>query len=273
MTTPSAEDPPPQPRAVARLGRAFTVDAAREGLFWGRFARGEWEPETLDMLGRLTAPGVQLIDLGAWVGPTALFAAAGGAEVVAVEPDPVALRWLRRNCALNPDLAARIRVFDRVLTPEGGVARFGANRGAGGNSMSSTLHAEMATQWVLPAATPAELADFAGRAARRVVKLDIEGGEYAALPALGPVLACAEAALVSWHPAIARAAGRDTARLAADSAACLRALQGFEAFAHARDGVWRAARTAAPDLVPDGEWLFLRGAAREALREAPARAR
>lgn len=247
-------DPAPVPRRIERLGRGFTVDAAREGAFWERFASGAWEPETLALLAERTGPGVQFLDIGAWIGPTSLFAAACGAEVVAVEADPVALVWLRRNLALNPALAARVRVFDRVLTAEGGAARFGTNRGRGGNSMSSTLHAEMATEWTLPAATPAELAAFAGPAARRFVKLDIEGGEYAVAPALGPVLAGAEAVLVSWHPKVARAAGRSEARIAADSAACLGALGAFRALVPQGEG-WAPAP---PDPVPTGDWLFLR---------------
>ena len=251
-------DPAPVPKRIERLGRGFTVDAAREGAFWERFASGAWEPETLALLAERTGPGVQFLDIGAWIGPTSLFAAAGGAEVVAVEADPVALVWLRRNLALNPELAARIRVFDKVLTPEGGVARFGTNRGRGGNSMSSTLHAEMATEWTLPAATPAELAAFAapaaGSAARRFVKLDIEGGEYAVLPRLGPVLAGAEAVLVSWHPKVARAAGRSEAQLATDSAACLEALGAFRALTPQGEG-WAPAPT---DPVPAGDWLLLR---------------
>ena len=36
---------------------------------------GTWEPELLDALERLISPGDAILDIGAWVGPTSLFAA------------------------------------------------------------------------------------------------------------------------------------------------------------------------------------------------------
>jgi FkbM family methyltransferase len=49
----------------------------------------------------LLPPGSLFVDVGSNVGVYALWAAAAGARVIAVEPDPQAARRLRRNVALN----------------------------------------------------------------------------------------------------------------------------------------------------------------------------
>src|SRR5271169_2276295 len=70
--------------------------------FWRRMQDGAWEPETLWLLDRLLTPGVEFYDIGAWIGPTTLFASMKGVRVVAFEPDPVARKALATNLALNP---------------------------------------------------------------------------------------------------------------------------------------------------------------------------
>ena len=63
--------------------------------FWNKVEAGLWEPETLALIDQQITPGTTFLDLGAWVGPTALYAAARGARVIALEADPVALAQLR----------------------------------------------------------------------------------------------------------------------------------------------------------------------------------
>jgi hypothetical protein len=54
--------------------------------------------------------------------------------------------------------------------------------------MSSALLAKGADTWTAQGVTPAELAAMLRPDERLVIKLDIEGGEYALVPALGPLL-------------------------------------------------------------------------------------
>ncbi|MCC6212516.1 MAG: FkbM family methyltransferase [Burkholderiales bacterium] len=228
------------PREV-RMRSATLRVADDQPTFWDKVARGQWEPETLALLEHEIAPGTTFLDLGAWVGPTALYAAALGARVIALEADPVALHQLQRNLAANPALAARIEVLARAVHASEGPVAFGARRKPG-DSMSSVLVAPGAVTWVARTITPAALAARIGAEARLFIKIDIEGGEYELLPAMGPLLARPNCrVLLSLHPGIlatviAHAPQRELATRGA--------LAAFEDY---------AARQLAPE-----QWLFAR---------------
>lgn len=218
----------PQPRPVRLAGVAIHV-VDDKPTFWARAEAGDWEPETLDALAAATGPGVVMLDIGAWVGPTALFAAARGARVLAVEADPAALRELNANIAANPALAPRISVLARAAAPEPGQIRMGPARKPG-DSMSSIIHGGRDGAWDVEAATPAALmtAVAALGDGPLTVKIDIEGGEYALLPPLVAALPDrATTLLCAFHPRILAAAGVDTDTIAALTAGCLQALQGW----------------------------------------------
>ena len=207
--------------------------------FWDKVEGGLWEPETLALIDQQIAPGTTFLDLGAWVGPTALYAAARGARVIALEADPVALDQLRRNLAVNPVLAQRIEVLARAVHATEGRVTFGARRKPG-DSMSSVLIAPGAVSWVAETITPAALAARIGAGGRLFIKIDIEGGEYELLPAMRPLLERPDCrALVSFHPGILATVMPDAAQR---EAATRRALEAFEGFA-------------AQALAPD-QWLF-----------------
>lgn len=187
-------------------GAALAV-ADDQPTFWDRVEAGSWEPATIATIGRLVGPDTVFLDLGAWVGALSLYAAACGARVIAVEADPAARDQLRRNLAVNPDLARRIEVVAKAVAPRPGHVRLGARRKPG-DSMSSALLADADTTWTAEAITPEQVAGLIPEGSPLAVKLDIEGGEYALLPALAPILARRGAALlVSFHPAILRQSG------------------------------------------------------------------
>jgi FkbM family methyltransferase len=169
--------------------------------FWAQAAAGEWEPGTLSAIEDAVGPGCVFLDVGAWVGPTALYAAALGATVLALEADPVAFAALEGNVAANPPLGARMVLLNVAAAPKPGTVRFGAPRKLG-DSMGSTLLAGHTAQgFSAPAMTPAMIADWLPDAPL-VLKIDIEGGEYALLPTLGPLLPRLRTALVAFHPAL-----------------------------------------------------------------------
>lgn len=241
-------------RAVRVGSVAFRV-ADDEGAFWAEVEAGRWEPGALRFVAGFLGPGALTIDLGAWVGPFSLYAAALGARVIAVEPDPAALRDLRANLAVNPELAALITVVPRAVAPAPGPVRLGARRKPG-DSMSSTLLAGSADSWTAEAVTPAELARLAGVPRRLLVKLDIEGGEYGVLPELGPLLNAPDTAcLVSLHPAILAEAWEREPH--ARAAAALSIFAGWRA--RAVDGAgFRDASVTEAELDRLDQWLFER---------------
>jgi FkbM family methyltransferase len=231
--------PHPSPAAPSREGRRVTTLRGRRLVvtddkpsFWDKAAAGTWEPELLAALEGLVRPGDVFLDIGAWVGPTSLFAALLGAEVVSVEADPRAAELLRANFAANPALAARLHVIERAASPNAGKLRLGAPRKQG-DSMSSALLGNLANSWEVETIQPESLMETVKAAGEGslVVKIDIEGGEYALLPALAPLLTQGRmrAALVAFHPGLLREGGRPDAEIAAATARC------FEAMA-----TWRA---------------------------------
>ena len=56
-----------------------------------------------------------IVDIGAFVGDTALYYANLGAIVYAYEPHPVNFYWLKKNIKLNPNLKDRIKIFNEAV--------------------------------------------------------------------------------------------------------------------------------------------------------------
>lgn len=162
--------------------------------FWGQFAAGKWEPGTFEVLDQFLTPQGAYVDLGAWIGPTVLYAAPRCARIVAVEPDPVAFDQLRRNLDLNP-VGNVTLVAGAVDTHRDGTVLY--SRAGWGDSMSTIMvcegdHMDVPT-WRLPDLVgPLEHVDL--------IKVDIEGAESRVLPdAVGFLAERRIPCLVSLH--------------------------------------------------------------------------
>ena len=202
--------------SVTRDGRTFFVDlspgdflsaslAEEYRQFWTSRFPGDWETDTFRCLDEYLRADALYLDIGAWVGPTVLYAANRCARVVCLEPDPVAHAALQRNIAVNPSLG-NISVINAALGSDDGQVLIGGN-GDLGNSESTILvedRSYVGKQPVLSRkSTPGKNRDWrAGptTTARMIsprtlferyrndtialVKMDIEGGEKIALPPL-----------------------------------------------------------------------------------------
>lgn len=244
-------------RSVVLSGRRIAL-ADDQPTFWDRVAADRWEPGTRRLLDALVDASTLFVDLGAWVGPTTLQAAARGAAVVAVEADPAALDQLGRNLAANPQLAARVTVVPKAIHPSAGTVTFGARRKPG-DSMSSLLLAGSAdTTWQAEAVTPAALAALLPEAPRRVVKIDLEGAEYALLPAISPLLAHEDVSVIaSFHPRVLSESGE--ADIAGATQRALAAFTGWRAHRVTEAGAAAEGEDAAGiDAVAHDEWLFVK---------------
>jgi FkbM family methyltransferase len=230
--------------------------------FWDRYEAVAWEPETLSILRAHLDGRTTFVDIGSWIGPTTLFAAAHARRVIALEPDPVALRQLRRNISLNPELAARIMVLGRALYTKPGVVTLGSTK-RGGDSKSSIVHENMHTSWEVETVTPSELGGAIAGDERVFIKIDIEGGEYAVGPQLPPLLGPRTfAVLLSLHPEILIGAGSWRKRLERR----LRTAQATNALMAAFSGfALHEARSVSPLRRPDIERLVRRGVCYRAL--------
>jgi FkbM family methyltransferase len=184
--------------AVTCRGREFRVTDFQPE-FWASINAGDWEAETFDLFDACITPETAYLDVGSWIGPTLLYAAGRARCSLGFEPDPAAYRALAANVALNPQLNP-IQIFPAAIAAQRGQTRMGS-RSAPGDSMSSLLFAGAAESWPVElhpledyeAKLPADAPVF--------LKIDIEGGEYALLPALqGFVRRRRPTVYLSLHP-------------------------------------------------------------------------
>lgn len=161
---------------VERAGRVFDVEDGPLTAwgFWSQFTNG-WETETLAALDRLTDDTRDYLDIGAWVGPTVLWAAPLARRCVAVEPDPVALDVLRLNVERN---CSNVTVVPVAVAAEEGTAELETG-GSWGDSMSSLQRRSVAETVTVQTVTLDSLLTDLDPA---VMKIDIEGGEGLMLP-------------------------------------------------------------------------------------------
>jgi FkbM family methyltransferase len=226
-TSPSADGP----RTTSLRGRSLVVTDDKP-TFWDKAAAGAWEPELLAAFEAVVKPGDIVLDIGAWVGPTSLFSALLGAEVVSVEADPRAAALLSGNVAANPALSPHIRIVQRAASPVPGKLRLGAPRKPG-DSMSSALHADRPNAWDVETIQPPALlaAAFSTGPGPLVVKIDIEGGEYELLPSLLAELPIhrVKAVIAAFHPRLLAESGRKQPDINMATRRCFSALEAWSA--------------------------------------------
>jgi len=193
-------------RRVAKAGIEFAVCAgerADHDAFWDWYETSEWEPETVAVYEAFAGPGVRVVDVGGWIGPTVLLAAALGASVLAVEPDPVAAATLRRNVALNPELAGRVTVLEAALDAVDGRAVLVSPSADGGDSLSHLAAVPGEQAWAREVRTLSVATLLESPEAREAdfFKLDAEAAEYTIVPALREHIVAARPSLyVATHP-------------------------------------------------------------------------
>lgn len=137
--------------------------------FWKIFEDGSWEPETFKIFDRFLTPESVMLDIGAWIGPTSMYAASRARQVFAFEPDPVAYKSLVQNLDFNA--MDNVIPYPVAVSNKWGGIPFGAKTGFG-DSMSSEIWAKDDSK--VPAVALRSLLvelrpDF--------IKVDIEGGE------------------------------------------------------------------------------------------------
>jgi len=101
----------------------------------------DWESGTFHILEyyKNKTKGNIYIDVGAWIGPTVLYAANIYKKVIAIEPDPVAIQRLEENLSVNN--YDNIVLIKKGLSDKNGKSSFGGN-GELGNSESTLLVAD-----------------------------------------------------------------------------------------------------------------------------------
>ncbi|MEQ1575476.1 MAG: FkbM family methyltransferase [Vicinamibacterales bacterium] len=186
-------------RAVRRLsGRSSdTVVCRRQGVLWSLdlrdgiplaiYAFGAFERRTARALRRVLPAGGVAIDIGANIGAHALpMARRVGAEgrVIAIEPTASAFAALRRNLELNPDLAPVVTAHQAAVLAGNDIppAELYSSWPVAGTAIGHAVH--RGVRQSTSGAFGITLDDLVARDTPSrvdVVKLDIDGGEVAAL--------------------------------------------------------------------------------------------
>jgi FkbM family methyltransferase len=176
-------------RHIQRDGFRFTVEDERieEGYdFWTVFENRTWEPELDNILRYYLKPEMDLVDIGAWIGPITLMATSLCRHVWAIEPDPVAARLLRTNIALSnckQSVTVREVAINDSCSP---VALSPTSGGKFGDSMTSIWN----TGEILEVAgyTIETLFQQCHIDSACLIKIDVEGAEEKFLPQAKPFL-------------------------------------------------------------------------------------
>ncbi len=182
---------------VSLAGRTYTVAAGRpeSAAFWTAAANGRWEDETFRFLDAVTqTPGAVLVDVGAWIGPVALYTSPKVARVIALEPDPVAHGELTANVAAN---APNVEIWNAAVDNAPGELKLYASEGLGNSETSSIGEGEAI---VVKTVTFDDLSKAAGDGPV-ILKVDIEGHEYRVMDKLIAFAKARRAAVhLSLHP-------------------------------------------------------------------------
>lgn len=141
--------------------------------FWRKFADG-WEPDTERIFRSLLGPGSVVLDIGAWIGPTIIFALSTGAsKIIALEPNPNSYRRLKKIIELNPSITERVTLVNRALHTTPGKLKMGLATGETDTSMFGIAGSEYEVDTISLGALLQEhqLENI------DLVKIDIEGAE------------------------------------------------------------------------------------------------
>lgn len=168
--------------------------------FWRMVNRHEWENDTFGVLDRYLQPTSTYLDIGAWIGPTVLYAAQRCQMVYCIEPDYTAYRYLLWNLELNG--LHNVQPFNVALTETTGMRQMAAPKDRLGDSNTSLVRQRpggsmiqvFAMGWAdwLKGVNPTTL---------DLIKIDIEGGEFSLIPVMRDYLAASKPPLyLSLHP-------------------------------------------------------------------------
>jgi FkbM family methyltransferase len=153
-------------------------------IFWEILSSGGWEQETFNIFDNFLLKDYSYLDIGAWVGPTVLYGAQLAKKCYAFEADFVAYELLKSNMLANPNIS-NIEIFSDAIAGYTGQIQFGTNTNSG-DSMSSVLWTKESNM-----VNCISLEDFITNNNINdcnFIKMDIEGGEFYALPAAKDIL-------------------------------------------------------------------------------------
>lgn len=162
------------PAGAAAISFGTATFRVQPHWFWEQFCSG-WEPETFEVIRRFVRTDRAFLDVGCWVGPTTLIAAACGASrIVSVEANPRTAEHLEGTLKLNPALRERVEIVNCCIHREDGIVQFGNADGGDATSSASSLRGH---GFPVRAMRLTRLMQEHAVTDPSLVKIDIEGAE------------------------------------------------------------------------------------------------
>jgi FkbM family methyltransferase len=177
--------------------------------FWPAVSSGRWEPQTFAIMDRLLKPGWRFVDIGAWIGPTTLYAANKCDAVDAYECDPVAISTLKANLAANPNIIGKIALHEHALGPADGFVRMYAQTLGDSETSVFERHERGGKVRDCAASVLVGMRDILAvfresgywNCGRTLIKIDVEGAEYQIIPRLRELISDSRCVwYLSLHP-------------------------------------------------------------------------
>lgn len=193
-------------------GENFLVDTRYIG-FWKNVNRGAWEPESFEFLETYLTQDDVYIDIGAWVGPTAMFAAKKSKKVICFEPDPIAYNVLTQNIRGNQ--LKNIDYFNVAVAHYNGTSTMSSAGKTLGDTMTSlvTDHTGKDSFQTLVMSWN-RIVEYLDLESVKMIKIDVEGAEFELIPSMIPYLKKYKPVLwLSIHPTFIDESERRVARL------------------------------------------------------------
>lgn len=161
----------------------YKVDFDHIG-FWKIATNGTWEPETFDVLEDNLNMDATYLDIGAWIGPTVLFASKKCKKVICFEPDPIAYKYLLSNLHVNK--LNNVAPYNIAIGHESSISKMSSLNDALGDSMTSLLanHDKTAQSFEALVMNWNEMQTLLQLDQVSMIKIDVEGAEFQLLPAM-----------------------------------------------------------------------------------------
>jgi FkbM family methyltransferase len=189
---------------ISLRGRSFRVVSHPVVAAGAREFVSGFEEGTLRFFDAVLPKCARMVDCGAYIGFISLYAATFGVGVTAFEPSSVNFGFLAGNVAVNPALAPLVTLHNHGIgVRDEQVTLYAKGYADSGSSVFQIVERGQAIAGRPDAVVTLRAAAdvLAGVEGRTLLKIDIEGAEYAVLPAIADLLAARKPWLhVSFHP-------------------------------------------------------------------------
>lgn len=152
-------------------------------VFWKKAEIGSWEPQTYQILDKFLTRDSIYYDIGAWIGPTVLYASKICKQAICFEPDPVAYRHLINN--IHQNKIDNIKSYNFAVSSSTGLRNMASFGSSVGDSMSSLVNPNKEVNGFIVAAFGwDDISNCFNFDSVDFIKIDIEGGEFDLIPAM-----------------------------------------------------------------------------------------